>query len=41
MNKIVKRIIISMMILLVVVLITLLGVNFFVVAKTKSKILTE
>ena len=41
MNKIVKRIIISMIILLVVVLIALLGINFFIVAKTKSKILTE
>lgn len=41
MNKIIKRIIIGMIILLVVALIALLGINFFVVAKTKSKILTE
>ncbi len=40
MNKIVKRIIISMIVIMLVVLIALLGINFFVVAKTKSKILS-
>ena len=41
MNKTVKRIIIGMIIILLVILIALLGINFFVVAKTKNRILSE
>jgi SanA protein len=41
MNKIVKRVIIGMIIVILVILIILLGINFFVIAKTKNKILTE
>lgn len=41
MNKIVKRVIIGMIIVILVILIALLGINFFVIAKTKNKILTE
>ena len=40
MNKIVKRIIIGVIVMIFIILIMLLGVNFFVVAKTKSKILS-
>ena len=36
-----KRIIIGMIIVVLVVLIILLGINFFVIAKTKNKILNE
>ena len=41
MSKIMKRIIIGMIIVVLVVLIILLGINFFVIAKTKNKILNE
>ena len=41
MNKIMKRIIISMVVIILVILITLLGINFFVIAKTENKILSE
>ena len=41
MSKIVKRVIIGMIIVILVILIILLGINFFVIAKTKNKILTE
>ena len=40
MNKIVKRIIIGVIVMIFIILIMLLGINFFVVAKTKSKILS-
>lgn len=41
MSKTVKRIIIGMIIVILVILIALLGINFFVVAKTKNRILSE
>lgn len=41
MNKTLKRIVISMIVIILVILVALLGINFFVIAKTKNKILTE
>lgn len=41
MNKIVKRVIITMIVLILIIFIITLGLNFFVVGSTKSKILTE
>lgn len=41
MNKTLKRIIIGMIVIILIVLVALLGINFFVIAKTKNKILTE
>ncbi len=41
MNKIIKRIIIGMIILLLVTLVIVLGMSFFVIATTKDSILTE
>lgn len=41
MNKTLKRIIIGMIVIILVILVALLGINFFVIAKTKNKILTE
>lgn len=41
MNKTLKRIIIGMIVIILIVFIALLGINFFVIAKTKNKILTE
>lgn len=41
MNKTLKRVIIGMRVILLIVFVALLGINFFVIAKTKNKILTE
>lgn len=41
MNKTLKRIIISMIVILFIIFIILLGINFFVVATTSKKILTQ
>lgn len=41
MNKTLKRVIIGMIVILLIVFVALLGINFFVIAKTKNKILTE
>lgn len=41
MNKTVKRIMISMIVIILVILIALLGINFFVVEKTKRRIVSE
>ena len=41
MNKTLKRVIISMIVILLIVFIVLLGINFFVTATTSKRILTE
>lgn len=41
MNKTMKRIMISMIVIILVILVALLGINFFVVEKTKSRIISE
>lgn len=41
MNKIVKRVIIVMVIIIFIILIVALGMNFFVINKTKNKVISE
>ena len=41
MNKIVKRIIIGVMIAILLISVIILGINFWVISKTKNKIITQ
>lgn len=41
MNKIVKRVVIIMLVVILAIVVIVLGINFFVIGKTKNKIISE
>ncbi len=41
MNKIVKRVVIIMLVVILTIVVIVLGINFFVIGKTKNKIISE